>query len=149
MHPGRSCPGAFAFLFLSKKFSCFRPALPPCWAVHSHFWKPGHVLAPDGTLNRVRRSVVLGTLKEIPTRRHARILVDARLCEINRGLHRPRSCILFGEFISSLWVPTILPTLEFSTRRNYQHLTRRHLLPVFGDQPLSDIERVQVQGFVN
>jgi integrase len=106
------------------------------------------VLTPDGTLNRVRRSIVLGTLKEIPTRRQARALVDARLYEINQGLHRPRPSILFREFVSSLWEPTILPTLKFSTQRNYQHLTRRHLLPVFGDRPLSDIERVHVQGFV-
>jgi len=42
----------------------------------------------------------------------------------------------------------ILPTLKFATQRNYRHLVRRHLLPIFGNFPLCNIRRQQIQGFV-
>ena len=56
--------------------------------------------------------------------------------------------MLFRDFVSSQWEPAILPTLKFATQRNYRHLTRRHLFPVFGDQPMCDIRRQHIQGFV-
>jgi integrase len=45
-------------------------------------------------------------------------------------------------------VPEILPTLKYSTRKLYGCLTDKHLLPYFGNERLSDIQRVQVQHFV-
>lgn len=56
--------------------------------------------------------------------------------------------MLFRDFVCSQWEPAILPTLKFATQRNYRHLVRRHLFPVFGDQPLRDIKRQHIQGFV-
>ena len=106
------------------------------------------MIAADGTLRNVRRSVVLGTRAEIQTRRKAQSLLDTRLRDINQGLHKPQSTTLFRQFVCSQWEPAILPTLKFSTSRNYKHLIRRHLLPIFGDRPLCEIERVHVQGFV-
>jgi len=38
--------------------------------------------------------------------------------------------------------------MKYSTQKLYPHLLRRHLLPVFGDRPLCDIRRVDIQRFV-
>jgi integrase len=106
------------------------------------------VLGSDGRLQRVRRSIVLGTLASIPTRRRARTLLDAKLCDLNAGRHQPQSALSFKHFIEEVWRPTILPTMKFSTQKLYPHLLRRHLLPIFGDRPLCEIRRVDIQRFV-
>jgi len=106
------------------------------------------VLGLDGTVQRVRRSLVLGTLASIPTRRQARVLLNAKLCDLNAGRRQPQSAMPFRHFIEEVWRPTILPTMKFSTQKLYPHLLRRHLLPVFGDRPLCDIRRVDIQRFV-
>ena len=106
------------------------------------------VLGSDGRLQRIRRSIVLGALASIPTRRRAQALLDAKLCDLNAGRHQPQSAMRFDRFIEDVWRPTILPTMKFSTQKLYPHLLRRHLLPVFGDRPLCDIRRVDIQRFV-
>jgi integrase len=106
------------------------------------------VLGVDGNVQRVRRSFILGSLAEIPTRRQARRLLDTKLCDLNSGQRKPQSAMPFRQFVTDVWKPTILPTLKFSTQRNYPHLIRRHLLPVFGEQPLCEIRRIDVQRFV-
>jgi len=106
------------------------------------------VLGSDGRLQRIRRSIVLGTLANIPTRRRARALLDAKLCDLNSGRRQPQSAMPFKTFIEEVWRPAILPTMKFSTQKLYPHLLRKHLLPVFGDRPLCDIRRVDIQRFV-
>src|SRR6266513_882309 len=106
------------------------------------------VLGMDGTVQRVRRSLVLGTLASIPTRRQARVLLDAKLCDLNAGRRQPQSAMPFRTFIEEVWQPAILPTMKYSTQKLYPHLLHRHLLPVFGDRPLCDIRRVDIQRFV-
>ena len=106
------------------------------------------VLASDGTLRSIRRSEMIGTLADFPTKRQARALLESRLHEVNHTLQKPQSSMLFREFVNAQWEPAILPTLKYATQRNYRHLARRHLFPVFGDQPLCDIKRQYIQGFV-
>ena len=106
------------------------------------------MLANDGTLKSIRRSEIIGALADFPTKRQARALLESRLYNVNHTLRRPQSSMRFRDFISSQWEPAILPTLKFATQRNYRHLVRRHLLPVFGDEPMCDIKRQHIQGFV-
>ena len=106
------------------------------------------VLGLDGTIQRVRRSLVLGSLANVPTRRHARVLLNAKLCDLNAGRRQPQSAMPFRNFIEEVWQPAILPAMKFSTQKLYPHLLRRHLLPVFGERPLCDIRRVDIQRFV-
>ena len=106
------------------------------------------VIAPDGTLKSVRRSEIIGTLADFPTKRQARALLESRLHDANHTQQRPQSSMHFRDFVCSQWEPAVLPTLKFATQRNYRHLIRRHLLPVFGDQPLCDIKRQNIQRFV-
>ncbi len=106
------------------------------------------MLAADGTLKSIRRSEVIGTLADFPTKRQARALLESRLHDVHHTLQKPQSSMQFREFVCSQWEPAILPTLKFATQRNYRHLVRRHLFPVFGDQPMCDINRQHIQGFV-
>jgi Phage integrase, N-terminal SAM-like domain len=106
------------------------------------------VLAPDGTLKSIRRSEIIGTLADFPPKRQARALLESRLHDVNHTLQKPQSSMQFREFVCSQWEPAILPTLKFSTQRNYRHLVRRHLFPTFGDQPMCNITRQYIQRFV-
>jgi hypothetical protein len=77
------------------------------------------VLAPDGTLKSIRRSEIIGTLADFPTRRQARALLESRLHDVNHTLQKPQSSMQFHDFVCLQWEPAILPTLKFATQRNY------------------------------
>ncbi|SRR6266403_2112815 len=57
-------------------------------------------------------------LESIPKRRQARVLLEAKLCDLSAGRRQPESAIPF-----------------FDTKL-YAHLLHRRLLPVFADRPL-------------
>ena len=106
------------------------------------------VIRPDGTLGRVLRSEVLGSVSEIPTRREARQLLQSRISPINEGRHRPQSTIAFGAFVDQQFRTAVMPTLKFSTRRSYDSLLKKHLLPRFKAQHLCDFNRPEIQFFI-
>jgi integrase len=105
-------------------------------------------MLPDGQIARVNRSEILGSLADIPTRRIAQRLVDAKLRAINQGTYRPKTTLTFREFVETQWKPSLLPTFKRSTSQGYQFLLRKYLMPVFGDIGLADINRQMIQGFV-
>jgi integrase len=106
------------------------------------------VIQPDGTLGRVLRSEVLGLVAQIPTRREARELLQTRLTPINQGRHRPQSTMTFGAFVEEQFRTAVVPTLKFSTRRGYDSLLKKHLLPRFRTQRLCDFTRPEIQRFI-
>jgi integrase len=99
----------------------------------------------DGSLGRRQPSVVLGSF---PKKKDALRAADIFLRPFNSGAVRPQSAITLNDFWHVYFVPEILPTLKVSTRKLYASLAKKHLLPYFGKQRLSDIQRVQVQHFV-
>lgn len=106
------------------------------------------VLAPDGTLQRKMRYETLGLVCEIPSKREARNLLQARLRPINEGRHRPQSTMRFAAFVAEQFELGMLPTLKFATQRSYSHLLKRHLLPRFGEERLCDLCRPAIQQFL-
>src|SRR3989304_4677763 len=114
------------------------------WALR--WWEDS--LRPDGTLRRIRRSEVLGTLREIPSRREALKLAQNRLRPLNEGRHLPQSTITLAAFVREHFEPGVLPTLKWGTQQSYSVLLKKHLLPRFGDCRLADITRAEVQRFV-
>jgi len=106
-------------------------------------------LLPDGSLGRLHRSEVIGAVEDIPTKRQALALLQERLSGINQGTHKPSSVLAFREFALERWEPALLPTYKHSTQRDYRSLLRRHLLPAFGNKRLCDIQRADVQLFLN
>jgi integrase len=105
------------------------------------------VMKPDGTLERVMRSEVLGSASELQ-KREARKKLEDRLRPINQGLYRPLSVMRFRDYAEGDWSTLVLPTFKLSTRRGYRMVLGRHLLPRFGDVQLCDIAKLGVQQFV-
>lgn len=106
------------------------------------------VLLPNGSRGRIRRSEVLGPVSEIRTERQARNLLDQRLRPVNNCAQRPQAVLLFERFVEDHWLPVLFPTFKFSTRKGYEYLLGKHLLPYFGKERLCDINRANVQTFV-
>jgi len=102
-------------------------------------------LKPDGTIGRRQPSLVLGPFAR---KKEALRAADVFLRPFNSGAVRPQSAITLDDFWHLYFVPEILPTLKVSTRKLYISLAGKHLLPYFGEQRISDFQRVQVQHFV-
>jgi integrase len=107
------------------------------------------VIGPDGAITSIRRSVVLGTVAEIPTKRQAEQLLADRLRPINSGHYRPSSLRTLRDYAEAIWLPEVLPTLKHSTQKYYAYMLRFHLYPTFADVQLRHITRDVVQNFLS
>ena len=101
-----------------------------------------------GTLGRVLRSVVLGTVAELPTKRHALTRLEERLRPINQGTAVPQATMSFGAFVDTQWSVLVLPTRKRSTQHGYRYVLSKHLMPYWGSWSLRNIGRLDVQQFV-
>ena len=95
------------------------------------------VIQADGTLGRLRRSEVIGTVAEFPTRRLAMQVLSQRLGSINSGKARPQSVRTFGDFVKDDWTPVVLPTLKYATQKHYRYMLDVHLNPSFRPETAS------------
>jgi integrase len=107
------------------------------------------VIAPDGAVKRIRRSEILGSITEIPSRRQAEQVLQDRLRLFNSSEYRPSSTCTFREYAENRWLPEVLPTLKYSTKKHYQYVLRVHLYPSLGEMQLRLITRDVVQGFLS
>jgi integrase len=103
------------------------------------------VLREDGKVGRILRSVVLGSVADLPTRRHAQVRLDEELRAVNQGTVRPESSMLFGTFAEEQWKTLVLPTLKLSTQHGYKTVLAKHVLPYWRDWRLRDIGRQDIQ----
>jgi integrase len=106
------------------------------------------VIRTDGTHGRLRRSEVIGTVIELPTRRLAMQALSEKLGHINSGNARPQSVRTFGEFVKSEWIPVVLPTLKYATQKHYRYMFDAHLIPAFGKRKLREFTREELQSFL-
>jgi integrase len=106
------------------------------------------VIKADGTRGRSRRSEIIGTVVELPTRRLAKQALAEKLGHINNGNARPQSVRTFGEFVKSEWMPVVLPTLKYATQKHYRYMFDAHLIPAFGKRKLREFTREELQGFL-
>ena len=106
------------------------------------------MILADGSRGRRQRSVVLGLVSELPTRRQAQTLLDQRLRPLNHGEHRPQSATAFEDFARREWMSLNFPTYKLTTQRGYRLVMDRHVLPYFGTWRLCDITKRDVQEFV-
>jgi len=106
------------------------------------------VIRPDGSLGRIQRSIVLGLLSEVPTRRQAQIELDKHLHLLNQGQQRPQSTKHLQDFVESEWTTLVLSTLKLSTQRGYRMVLGKHVMPCFGPRRLCDISKLDIQQFV-
>jgi integrase len=106
------------------------------------------VIGPDGKSERVRRSEVLGTVAEIPTRSKAEQLLSDRLRAVNSGDFRTQSTWTLKSFIQDRWLPDVLPTIKYSTQKHYGYIVKIHLIPTLGEMQLRLITRESVQSLL-
>jgi len=103
----------------------------------------------ENKIERIRRSAVLGSIAEIPTKREAQQLLDDLLRRTNNGEHRPQAILTFKSFVEDRWKPDLYPTLKFSSKKFYDNMVDTHLIPVFGSTQLRLITKDAVQSFLN
>jgi len=58
-----------------------------------------------------------------------------------------RSRVTFGT-VAHEWQAHVVPMYKHSTQKGHRHILAKHLLPRFGDKPLSEIKRQEVQTYV-
>jgi hypothetical protein len=98
-------------------------------------------LAPDGTTKPVLQYETLGPI----SRSEASEILQRRLAAVGKG--PTRSNVLFRTLVSD-WKATVLPMYRYSTQKNHEHIADKHLLPRFGERPISDVKRQQIQAFI-
>jgi integrase len=106
------------------------------------------VLLADGTIGRVRRAMLLGSVAELPTRREAQVKLNEQLRPVNQGTGRPESIIAFGAFVEQQWQVLVLPTFKRTTQHGYRTVLKVHVLPRWSDARLRDIDRLAVQQWI-
>ena len=109
----------------------------------TRWWEP--IIDSEGRSVAVRRSEILGTVAELPTRRQAEQLLAHRMQKINGDYQSVRSTRKFVDFVRIDWEPVILPTMKYATQTSYAYFLRVHLIPVFGDLPLGELLRERIQ----
>jgi len=105
------------------------------------------VIAPDGTTRRIRKSEVLGTLKEYKTRRLAERALEQRLSDVNSLNYKPRPTATFSEFAKK-WQTDVVSQHKRSTQSAHKSRIRKHLDPELGTMCMKDISRELLQAFV-
>jgi integrase len=113
------------------------------WTVR---WREDVVLA-DGMVKRIEKTTVLGTVKELPTKKLAQRAADSVLACVNRSDYRPVKRATFAEFVTR-WEKEVLGLLKPSTAKVMASHLRFHLLPFFGRDSLDGIGPERVQIFV-
>jgi integrase len=111
-------------------------------------WREDMIRA-DGSRYRPRRSEVLGTLKQYPTRRLAERALERRLAEteINSLNYQPRPTARFAEFAAK-WQKDVLSQLKPSTRAADKSRIFRHLVPEFGEVCMKDLTAQRIQAMI-
>lgn len=106
------------------------------------------VIGPDNRIQRIRRSEVIGSVAEIPTRRQAQQIFDDLLRKVNSGEYRPQAVWTFRSFVEDRWKRDVYPSLKFSGKKYYDNMVNAHLMPVFGETQLRLITRESVHSFL-
>jgi integrase len=105
------------------------------------------VIKPDGSTHRVRKSEVLGSLKEYKTQRLAERALEQRLSDVNSLTYKPRPTATFREFAQK-WQRDVLSQHKRSTQSADRSRLKKHLNPELGDRCMKDINREIVQTMV-
>lgn len=105
------------------------------------------VISPDGHPIRVLKSIVLGTKKELPTKRLAERRMEMDLARINSPSYRPGRVATLEEF-AERWRREVLSKRKPSTIHAAESHLKIQILPILGKMKLSDIGVENQQNFV-
>jgi integrase len=79
--------------------------------------------------------------------REARRIAAETLRPMNQGLESIGAATQFGAYVTSTYRATVLPLLATTTRNNYECVLRKHLLPMFFDAALRDLNIIALQKY--
>ena len=105
------------------------------------------VVEVTGTTKRVRRSVILGTKRELPTKRLAERRLATILARINCLDYRPGRAATFGEFIER-WKTEVLTTQKPSSARAVRSHLNCYIIPEVGKLRLDEFSVENQQRFI-
>jgi integrase len=105
------------------------------------------VMEIDGKTRRVRRTVILGSKRELPTKRLAERKMDAILARINDLNYRPGRVATFGEFIER-WKTEVLTTQKPSSVRAVRSHLKCYVVPELGKIRLDQFGVENQQRFI-
>lgn len=118
-----------------------------------HSWWEGFyredVALPDARIVRKQRTINLGLLKDVPTKRQAQRALADTLAQINAADYQPRSVITVRDFIENKYKPLKLQQQKWTTQQGYKGILRRNVLPHWGELQLSDITEEDAQALLN
>jgi len=109
------------------------------WAIR---WRELEI-APDGTQRKAQRYEALGDM----TRKQASDELARRVAAGSNPSKPARSRVAFRR-LAAEWQAHVLPMYKHSTQKNHRHILEKHLLPRFGDMPIVDVTRQEVQAYV-
>ncbi|MGB0076850.1 MAG: tyrosine-type recombinase/integrase, partial [Candidatus Sulfotelmatobacter sp.] len=115
----------------------------PVWVAR---WREDFI-GTDGKIKRVRRSEVLGTKKDFPTKKLVLRELETRVAPVNRPDYRPLKCETFAAFAEQ-WQKNVLSQHKPSTQSVIKSQLRTQLIPFFGPYLMKDIDWNTVQAFV-
>jgi integrase len=101
------------------------------------------IMKPDGTIERSKRKVRLGTFAELPTKQAAFKELQKHMA-INS---KPKTTMTLSE-LAGRWQSAVVPTLKPSTANVYTHSLRSRVLPALGHVAIVDIGRYEVETFL-
>ena len=103
---------------------------------------------PNGTIHRARRSLVLGTVKQM-TKLQAIEALRPYLDAVNLvAMPKPKTGRTLKNFVEE-WELNVAPTLKPTTVRATKSHLRTHIIPVMGEMPLTAISTRIVQAFIS
>lgn len=105
------------------------------------------VIQPDATIERVERSMVLGTVAELKTKRIAQRLLDPILAKINSFDYRPSKFITLEKFADT-WEAQILVHQKPSSVKAAQYHLKTYLRKHLGKTLLHELTPQIQQNFV-
>jgi integrase len=101
----------------------------------------------DGHPVRVLKSIVLGTKRELPTKRLAERRMETVLSRVNSPAYRPGRVASLEEFAEK-WRREVLSTRKSSTIHAAESHLKNQILPILGKMKLSEIGVEIQQNFV-
>jgi len=106
------------------------------------------IICADGLPKRVRRSQVIGSRAELPTKKLAMRRLETVLAKINAPGYRAGRVATLIEFVRR-WREDVLSQRKPSTARAAESHLRHHIIPTLGFKRLDEIGAETVQAFVS
>jgi integrase len=109
-------------------------------------WREDYV-DNDGLVRRIRRSQVVGTIEQFPTKKLARRQLDIVLARINSLDYRPGRVATLEQF-ATRWQSQVGSLRKPSTAKSQASHLRYHIIPALGSKRLEELTLEVQQSFV-